>query len=62
MVFSMVCGCSKISLSMKWAYPPRSICARSQSMCATFFLISVALMSITRYPWSSRTAISPSSR
>jgi hypothetical protein len=47
-VFSSVSGCSKISLSMKCANPPRSIWARSQSILLTPRWTVVALRSTTR--------------
>ena len=34
-VFSRLSGCSKISFSMKWSKPPRSIVARSHSIWLT---------------------------
>ena len=45
-MFSIVCGCSKISLSMKWSKPPCSIWSRSQSMLADALLRRVCALQI----------------
>src|SRR6059036_194755 len=57
-----VSGCSLISFSMKWGYPPNASASRSHSMSSTARFMSRASRSSTRYPSGVTTATSPSSR
>ena len=61
-VARIVSGCSRISLSMKWACPPSSSCATSQATSSTARSCTCDSRSSTAYPAGVSTAMSPSSR
>ncbi len=68
--FSKLAGCSKISLSMKWACPPFSASCNVHSISVTAFFTAfggtppeaVAFNSVITNPSLVKTAISPSSK
>ncbi len=61
-VFRSDCGCSKISLSMKWAKPAFSIMSRSQSTVSTRLDTVSSRMVVVWIPAGVSVTISPSSR